>query len=633
MSKISPQVNEVENNDKDWIRAAVIAPRYVSAATRSSNRRYPDDGEIFLDTTPGGNLSVNPRPQMTPTADLRMKTLAHNSLGMGRKYADKYQNSRQRAIFQFGVPKYNSLSKFLGRFYNPHMATLVNRGETSFAYTLGAGLAFLVTFPLQAYFAVEKLVSKIGSFLSNVPSNKFYYMKPTMSLYWNTVTAMFNSILVNMGILQASYKEGDQIKALTKQEVQNIVRALPDIFTQGSDGELGAVDVYAMATRAQRLNNANQEALHAIASNGNLSEEDFIKRVRDVLSSRRTSAPDTKYPKYGEYFNEFMNHKSNRVSEVKTKEEKRNEDEYIFPDPTSFSDYLKGELSDGSAFVSFEVDTVQPNESWSNSVTDSSLAEKLKGANKQAKDVKASLAGGNVLGETAQSVTTALTDFVTGAADQVGLSGIFGIMGNAYVDIPKIWDDSSVQLTSTTFKTRLQTNYGNKLCVAIDLYLPLCMLIAAISPRSTGLNSYSSPFLCSVFMEGVTEAQLAIFESLNVTRFVGEVGMTVDSLPTAIDVEWSVLNLDSIMHMPIVQSLGDNFNHFDEPSAFTNYLAALSGLSLYDRFYVGPRIKLAWGKTLQNFESWTSASAMAQWSATTIPGKMLSGIARTGILR
>jgi len=154
--------------------------------------------------------------------------------------------------------------------------------------------------------------------------------------------------------------------------------------------------------------------------------------------------------------------------------------------------------------------------------------------------------------------------------------------------------------------------------------------LAGALPRSTGKASYSSPFLCRVFSQGVTDIKLGMIDSLTITRGVGGIGWTEDRLPNAIEVDIGIVNLDEIMHVPVMESFGDGgiFSAFDEDTAIGDYLNTLSGLSLYDQYYISPRIKLAWAKTVQNFESWTSKSHMANWAAGTIPGQALSAIAR-----
>jgi len=624
-----------EIDDTSWIRQAMFVPRTVSEQSRHVNRTYSSAGEKFFDTTLGGNLSINPKPQFTRTADLKMPSLSPSSKGMGRYYSEALDDNAFRVSLQFGVPEFNSLSQFLGNFYNPQLATLVNRGENQgFSYKLGYAVGFIMTLPLQAFFGISYLVTRLSSFAAGTPYSKFYYMKPTMPLYWNTVTSLVNHLSVSMGITQGAFKKGSEKDPLTDSEIALLNKSLPDIFKRDTDSDknLNGIDVYAVATRAQRLADEHYARLDGIAKSAGTTEE-YVKQVKAELSQQKSKKGDLrmKYPSYGEYMDSFLSGKLMEPKPAPAEGEELSENhEYVRADEPSWTDHFKAEIRDGSHFVSFITDLSNPTESFSNSVKTSAVAEKLNGANNAARDMRFSFAEGNLIGDTQKSITDAIGNFATGALDSVGLAGLSAFSGNAYVDIPKTWDSSSAELGKTSYKIRLQSPYGNKFSLLTNIYIPLCMLLAGALPRSTGKASYSSPFLCRVFSQGVTDIKLGMIDSLTITRGVGGIGWTEDRLPNAIEVDIGIVNLDEIMHVPVMESFGDGgiFSAFDEDTAIGDYLNTLSGLSLYDQYYISPRIKLAWAKTVQNFESWTSKSHMANWAAGTIPGQALSAIAR-----
>ena len=261
--------------DASWIRQSFAVPSASLTAADVSRRTFTSASLKFTDTTLGGNFAINPPPQFTRTADLRpASNRLANSLGMGRYYSEAIDDNSQIIYMRFGVPEFNSLTTFFTGFYNTGAGQLARTGRaTGVFYALGRAVGFVVSVMNWLPLAVHLLGVGLRFFLGK-PSSKFYYLKPTMPLYWNAVQTIVNQIAVNRGIVPrlGGSSPGDSANATTPGSTvtdnngntvpldnnygsfwgdadrQYFYNNSPDIFTSG-----GTVNVWAMATRAMRL--------------------------------------------------------------------------------------------------------------------------------------------------------------------------------------------------------------------------------------------------------------------------------------------------------------------------------------------------------------------------------------------
>ena len=197
--------------DSDWVRQSFFIP--VRGTGKRNNARAKDMSVTsglsyaqlsFADTSPGGNRSINPKPQFTPYADLRLPSfldssladgsnVKNGSLGMGRIYQEVYDNSADRIYMQFGVPAFNSLTNFLTSFYDSDHGNMANSGRVSsdFFYTAGKFAGFIFFWSVVPELCVLNLLystaNKAIADATKRPMYKFYYMRAAMPLYWTTL--------------------------------------------------------------------------------------------------------------------------------------------------------------------------------------------------------------------------------------------------------------------------------------------------------------------------------------------------------------------------------------------------------------------------------------------------------------
>jgi hypothetical protein len=177
---------------------------------------------------------------------------------------------------------------------------------------------------------------------------------------------------------------------------------------------------------------------------------------------------------------------------------------------------------DAADFVTFRVDhTGSVEESFQSSTGETDIAQKFNSASAQGRAAKFSLFGGNIDGGPLDAVKNGLSSIIEG-----GISGIPFIgstimpalkagAGAAYADIPEYWQNSSASMPRMSYTMQLVAPYGNPLSQMINIYIPLCMILAGALPLSTGKQSYTSPFLCQVFDQGRCQNRYSIINEVD----------------------------------------------------------------------------------------------------------------------
>lgn len=649
-----------------------------------SKRHLSTAFDKYTDTTLGGNFAINPPPQFTRTADIKNRNPFNGmggyvdgsyknkerdnlpySRGMGRRYSEVIDDNSQLIHMRFGVPQYNSLSTFFSGFYNPTASTLARTGRApGFFYKLGRVTGFVVTLPLQPLV----LAGRVYNFLTGRPPSKYYFLKPTMPLYWNAVNSMANGIAVNMGIIPRVFVSSNnhaggnnrlnaldgtndedytnseiielgEIPQYTNEDIERFHSMMPDIFKSR-----GGIDIYAVANRAQRVHDAVHERMEQHLSDAN-SFDDFTKLSKSFM---REAMDNIVIPAAGEAFksvsglsgiNAYLAAWESQGSGASAPRGSDGDSSGITEDVSKatgeggwwsqFASFSRAQLRDGGQFVTFRVNHTGTNtESFSSSVGESDIANKINSTSAQARSVRFNFAEGNIaggaIGDMINGVMRGVKSFADGLTDSIGMSGIMAIFGNAYVDIPKVWQDSSVTLPTMSYEIELRTPYGNKMSRFMNLYVPLTMLIAGALPRSSGRHAYTSPFLVELYDKGRAQTRLGIIDSMTITRGVGNLGWTKEHEPLGINVSFTVVDLSSIMHMPLNPAPGI----FDEHTAYTDYLATLGSLSLRDQIYAFNKLRLNITRSVVKWEDRLSPGKWAMDVVNTPPGRILSALAR-----
>lgn len=628
--------DETEILDKNWTKVAfMVSDQEIGNEIDIVNRYWSSASAKFTDSRLGCNIGINPRPQWTRYSDIRVKgrmkdretvsiTNVSGNYGMGRAYSEGIDDPSQKIYMRFGVPQFNSLLTYLNRAFDREMTILARTGR---APTAWYKLAKVVgtAFALSAYpmLTITVSVGKAMSWLMGKETSKFYTLKPTMHLYWSTVNLLVNNHAINTGIFPRvlSDEEGQSLGKpykLDEEQMQAMSALMPDVF----NGH-GYFDIYALANRAQRMANKLFSQDFNRLDNGTSTDfEGYL--YKDSTGSGRHSTyisnPEGKptiaaflnnvlmdsklytAPEQGEVQNEF----DPRAEKDKPSQEGAESTDPAASNSSYIDDlkrYAEAEWRDGSQYAVFRVDhTGSIGESFGNSTAESDLAQKLNSISSQAREARFSLADGNIMGGIAQDIMNKVTEVGMGVLDGVtlGFAGLVpGLGGSGYLDIPKHWQSSSVSLPRGSYTIQLISPYNNPISRMINIWIPFYMLLAGAMPRSTGKQSYTSPFYCQLYDRGRLQSRLAMIESLNITRGTSNLQFDAYGQALAIDISLNVVDLSTIFHMPM--SSGELLSTditMDEDNIAADYLATLAGMDIYSQIYPFPKAQLKLTKKL-----------------------------------
>lgn len=627
--------------DANWIKSSFLINASMLDDVAKINRYFTTASLKYTDSSIGGNFCINPPPQFTRHADPKAdRIISNNSIyGMGRYYSEAIDDNNQIIHMRFGVPKFNSLTTFFTGFYNADMNLLARTGRSSNTfYTLGKAAGFILSIVAWPLWLINYAGTAIR-FLLEKPSSKFYYLKPTMPTYWSAVTTIVNHIAVNKNIVPRLF-EGDKENqklgvGVTKADRALYHKAMPDIFD--SDGN---VNVYAIATRAQRLSDHYIKMI-----DDKISESGNMDTVSSIIKSIKSIVVDRPNPSLKEHMDKWLANKQaqpnkvtvpenatdadKKAAEKKSTEMNETVQEFKEGTPTSddgFWDFIKAELRDGSAFASFRVNyTGSVSESFSNTVGESEIASKFNSAAGQSRSTNFSFANGNVTPIIGDALSAA-KNVLSGVLDGFGASGLFALAGSAFVDIPKHWQSSSSSLPKANYTINLVSPYGNAMSRFLNIDIPLAMLLAAALPLSSGKQSYTSPFLLELYDKGKCQTRLGMIDSLSINRGNGNMGFDNNGQNMHIEVNFSVVDMSSIMHMPISEgfSLNPAVALFDEDTVFSDYMAILAGLDLNEQVYPLMKIKRNLTRQMQHWGSFFSKAHLASYVGGTTLGRIVS---------
>jgi hypothetical protein len=660
-----------------WVKQAFFKRKLGGAG---SNSEVISKNFNFYDTTLGGNRSMNPPPQHTRFSDIKLGTIAQGCKSMGNYYKEAYDDNAQRVSLQFGIPRFNSLSAFLANFYDRSAAELVNYGVAgdgfidSMARGAGNALGTLFTLPIQTYYGLNYVWNRIKSTITGNPYSKFYYMEPQMASYWSAVSLMFNKLAVDTGALDFVSPDelgyvGDPSSPDAKVTANNpnlldLRNLLPDVVRANSDANNVSIDVKALSSRSQRLANRFAEAVTSIqeeVANENISGEAasdlYYQKLNNLRRENAISAGNQRWNSMTEYLKAYKESPMSKSNTSKIPEvDQSGNVKYVQPtenpqfdpkDPLdrsiwtqfeSMAEYFKAELMEGSAFVTFNVDKSGPvSHSFSSTTKEAPLKEAANSISQNVRDMTVNFAGGNIgddiLSNIVETGVSAVGSFLGGLADSVKVQGVGAVLGGALMDMPDVYADSSAELNQTQYKLRLQTPYGNKYSILTRIYLPLCMLLAGALPRATGKGSYGPPFLCRLHSQGFEDIRLGMISNLNIELGTSNIGRSVDGLPTAVDVTFTVESMDKMMIMPLTDSILQSvtsFSAFDEDTVYSDFLGSLAGTDLSQQYYMSNRIKRRWKKTMADWNSFGTPAYWAQWFSGTPGGKAISAFMAYG---
>lgn len=637
--------------DSEWVRHAFLVPPELRGGdfgreSNSQRLKEPTTADYkFTDSSLGGNFAINNPPQFTRNADIRYPGLLNraNGLGMGRYYSEAIDDPKQVIHMSFGVPTYNSIAQFFTSFYDTRMARLANTGKSSESfYTIGLAAGYIVSLPIQPFIIGLSFANRVMNFLQNQSPSKWYYFKPNMHSYWSAVNTIANDLAVHVGLIPRVFSDHNDdgesgVDALLKDngggneyDPKVFHDLMPDLYR--SDG---GIDVMALALRSQRIAGKAREEAEELRKGAGDADQ-----LRGALLNFLSNHPDT----VGH--DDAMSAREYFILAVENESEGG---EAVNEDPTTnwsglsfkgISEFMRATKEAGSQFASFRVNhTGTMSESFSNSLKDSDVAQQVNSKVQDARNIRFSVMDGNI-SEGFEGLLGSIAAVTEGVLDSVKLGGLMTLAGNAFIDVPRHWENSVANLPRAEYTIPLYSPYGNVVSRYQNLLIPLAMVLAGGLPLSAGRASYTSPFICQIYHQGRVQCQLGMIDSITINRGTGNVGWNAEHQMLGAEITFSVADLSTIMHAPIKGAFGGDGNVFvntataaatavaelggdtaagvataltnsavwDEGSAFNDYMAVLGGLSLNDSYYFQNRMNINATRALRSFKSWRSPS-------------------------
>ena len=281
--------------DRDWVRKSfMLSSGDMNDAMRAA-RVYTSASEKFTNAEVGGNFPINTPPQYTRYADIRAGKRSRSSrdggstnIGMGRFYSEQLDDNLNLVNMRFGVPSYNGLLTFFTGFYNNDHSRLARETRgLQIAYLLGKVIGAVVAWQFRVWI----IAGYAARFMFGRPSSKYYFLKPSMALYWNRVNFIANSLAVNMGIVprpaiaDSNDETEDKPKETSKEYAGYANRASPDVYRPD-----GSIDVYSVANRAHRMAYMRYEERRKIAETAT-SEATLAKQLKNWSTELVTEVP------------------------------------------------------------------------------------------------------------------------------------------------------------------------------------------------------------------------------------------------------------------------------------------------------------------------------------------------------
>jgi hypothetical protein len=635
--------------DESWVSQSFMvsdsAFQGFYAKADRANRYYTSASAKYTSTKLGNNIGINARPGFTPYADIRQgrdisvfrqPTVGSiRNCGMGRYYSEAIDDPSQTIFLRFGVPQFNGLLNFFTRAYDANMTTLAKTGRgLGFFYNLGDAAGTFVGASIFPPIALAVFLGKVTTAVFGRPSTKFYTLKPTMHMYWSAVNILVNSVAINRGIMPSILRDkqdsnqrlGGQPFVLDQDYLREIRSLMPDLFTGLTEDDANYIDVFAIASKAQRTANRVFEAEYEKAQTDDYdSFYGYLMKRNDTFKTDMVNAGavtnlfnwvNSKLKAASYYSSESSGSKNSAQQNTTVLTSRQTELDPRIDETTGqqveeknakFAEYFDAEFRQGSQFAIFKVDsTGSMSESFSNVTTESELSQKLNGTASQIRDIRFSLADGKLtdgfLSNAVGSVMGAATDLAMGAISGVtfGMSDFLqGLASAGYIDIPKHWQNSNAKLPGGSYKIKLISPYGNVMSQMQNIYIPLCMLLAGALPMAAGRSAYGSPMLCQLYDRGRCQIKLGIMESLSITRGTSNLPFNTKGNALALDVSFNIVDLSSIMHMPLTTSgmFGNKVEMtLDDDNILTDYLAVLAGQDLYSQFFAMPKAKIRLAK-------------------------------------
>ena len=228
-------------------------------------------------------------------------------------------------------------------------------------------------------------------------------------------------------------------------------------------------------------------------------------------------------------------------------------------------------------------------DSFTNETSESSLSSTINALSDKAREIQFLLGTASTqVGEAFDKVDGTLSDIksqINSIVEKIsGGNTIFTTIANSVKTIvsggrmlfPQIWSNSNFS-KSYSISIKLTTPSTDRISWWLNIYVPLCHLMALVLPRSEYINSYTAPFIIKAFYKGMFNIDMGIITEMTFNK--GKEGSwTKDGLPTVVDVSFTIQDLYSAMGMTSTEKMFKGLTL--QNVAEMDYVANLCGINI-----------------------------------------------------
>jgi hypothetical protein len=162
--------------------------------------------------------------------------------------------------------------------------------------------------------------------------------------------------------------------------------------------------------------------------------------------------------------------------------------------------------------------------------------------------------------------------------------------------IPNIYQNSEYS-KNYSLNLKLRTPYGTKLGYFLNIFVPLMHILALALPIQTSANTYESPFIVKMNVEGSFACNLGMVTNVTISRT--HETRSIEGLPNEIEVAMQITDL----YTDLALTDQDPFNakaaslSFVSNSSLVDFLATNCGLSI-----VRPNVQKKWDMAVNGLE-------------------------------
>ncbi|MBP5595852.1 MAG: hypothetical protein J6Y02_10765 [Pseudobutyrivibrio sp.] len=228
----------------------------------------------------------------------------------------------------------------------------------------------------------------------------------------------------------------------------------------------------------------------------------------------------------------------------------------------------------------------QITDNFTNDTTESQLAGMANGLSDQARELQFILgATSSEIGWQYDEMKDSTQEFINKIQDKLQ-SGGHNIFSNIVETLstvgmggrlifPEIWSDSKFS-KSYSISMKFATPDKDPFSWYLNIYVPLCHLLAFVLPRQYGKHGYSAPFLVRAYYKGFFNVDMGIVTNLTFNKGK-ECGWTRDGLPTIVEVQMEIKDLYQEMSMTSNEQVKYNLM---SNTAELDYIANMCGVNI-----------------------------------------------------